>query len=110
MDRSGFIKNCNAWAEKGIPFLFLIDYEMEQFELVPLERAADEGIFFEVNGRSNVRHTASDPGTFNKRSADHGATIFSPNAPESFRFELSPVPFERYETAFHLVQENIHHG
>lgn len=54
MDRSRFIRDCNVWAEKGTPFLFVIDYELEHFHIVKLKETADEHIFYRVGNLSNA--------------------------------------------------------
>ncbi|MDF1570773.1 MAG: aminodeoxychorismate synthase component I [Bacteroidales bacterium] len=100
MDRSGFVHRCNQWAVSGTPFLFVIDFEMTRFHIIRLGDAAEAQVFFKVGALSNAA----------------GATwqqLEQPGMdppPAGFRFELSPVSYDRYARAFSLVRENILHG
>jgi para-aminobenzoate synthetase component I len=91
MEQSQFIGTCNAWAEEGTPFLFIIDYELEQFRIFRPEEAARQGVFYNIRGRTNV------PGE-------------KDTVPPGFRFEAVPMAFPRYEKAFSLVKKHIMHG
>ncbi|MCA1747206.1 MAG: chorismate-binding protein, partial [Bacteroidales bacterium] len=107
MQRSQFIEKCNAWAEEGTPFLFIIDYELEQFLIFRLEEAAGQGVFYDVRGRTNVTGITNEvlPGLRAASSQDG-----KPAAPPKFRFEAVPMAFPRYEKAFSLVKNHILHG
>ena len=91
MNKGQFIDLCNTWAGAGIPFLFLIDYEMEEFQILDPGEAARQGIFYSMKNRENG---FPEDGSFTK----------------NFRFEKDPVPIEKYETAFSLVKRHIIHG
>ncbi len=54
MDQSQFIDTCNAWAKAGTPFLFIIDYELEQFFIFRPGEAAAHHIFYNIRGKTNV--------------------------------------------------------
>lgn len=91
VQKSEFIAGCNAWASKGSPFLFIIDYELENFQIMGYEEAAERGIYFDIQGLTNTegsRHTSVG----------------------EFHFNISPMDFKDYETAFSLVRKNIIHG
>ena len=107
MQRSEFIETCNAWAEAGIPFLFMIDYELEQFLIVRPEEAARQGIFYNIKGNTNVSGIKDEvlPG-FRATILQEGKST----APPNFRFEAVPMAFPRYEKAFSLVKKHILHG
>ncbi|MEX0987876.1 MAG: aminodeoxychorismate synthase component I, partial [Bacteroidales bacterium] len=99
MQRSQFIETCNAWAGAGRPFLFMIDYEMEQFLIFRPEEAARRGIFYNIKGRTNFAGAGGG-----------AAQEVRDTAPPKFRFEAVPVAFPRYEKAFSLVKKHILHG
>jgi para-aminobenzoate synthetase component 1 len=88
---SQFIDTCNSWAAKGLPFLFIIDYELEDFQIERLSDTAEKGLFFNVNGYSNTS----------------GLDV---SIPKNFLFVLNPISFEKYESAYNLVRRNILHG
>ncbi|MEX0980808.1 MAG: aminodeoxychorismate synthase component I [Bacteroidales bacterium] len=139
MRKSQFIENCNAWAEEGTSFLFMIDYELEQFLIFRPEEAAGQGIFYNINGRTNYsgagvgisRKQMSESGRGTGAGAPQGGRngvlpglSVEPGpgsrdaeppdmwatAPPKFRFEAVPMAFPRYEKAFSLVKKHILHG
>ena len=76
---------------RGIPFLFVIDFEMKQPFAIPLHEIDPGEIRYEVNGFSN----------FEKKA---------PDSSKELTFTIHPVSFERYREAFNLVRKNILHG
>jgi para-aminobenzoate synthetase component I len=80
----------NDFAQKGAPFLFVIDASMTKAIVCSPDEAYREGVFFNFNGITN-RHEKPD---------DH---------PE-ITFELFPPGFETYEKAFRKVQSHIKRG
>ena len=91
MQKSQFIDTCNKWASDEIPFLIIIDYELENFHIEKFDEAYDKGIIFNIRGISNAPELNSYPD-------------------KNFQFKLSPISFEAYETAFSFVRKNIIHG
>jgi para-aminobenzoate synthetase component 1 len=91
MIRDQFIKQVNKFAAGHVPFLFIIDFEMLQFELFRAEEAAASGVFYTIRGATNL------PAEGNP-------------VPSGFTFDADPIPFSRYQQAFDLVRKNIIHG
>ena len=91
MDKASFIATCNAWASKGRPFLFIIDYEMEHFHILSAEDAADQGIYYALRGNTNT-------------------AALKAKLPGNYYFTMEPVSFESYEKAFSLVMKHIMYG
>ncbi|MFC2090033.1 aminodeoxychorismate synthase component I [Bacteroidota bacterium] len=91
MDRSSFVATCNEWTSQGIPFLFVIDYELENFHIYTSDEAASKGIYFAVPGNTNASELTTE-------------------IPEKYVFRLEPISFNRYNTAFSLVRKHIFHG
>lgn len=81
----------NRFSAEGIPFLFVIDFDMKKPFAIPLDEIDSEEILFKVNGVSN--YTEPEIG----------------KSPE-LAFTAFPVSFDRYKKAFKLVQQNILHG
>lgn len=91
MQMSQFVDTCNTWAAKGLPFLFIIDYELEEFRIERLSDAAKKGYLFNINGYLNVS----------------GLDV---SLPKTFQFDLFPVSYEKYESAFNRVGRHILRG
>ncbi len=90
MKREEFIHRANDWGETGRPFLFLVDFEMENLFLSPLEDLPDPR-------RREVLYFLCGSRNYPLPAAVAGKT----------RLRLSPMPYERYAQAFHLVMEQI---
>ncbi|MCF8225726.1 MAG: aminodeoxychorismate synthase component I [Bacteroidales bacterium] len=92
MEKSQFIKLCNSWAGEGKTFLFVIDYELNDF-------------YISLTGDIDERYVIyAIPGYQNAVKAD------SERERKDFTFEMHPVNYERYREAFELVKRNIFHG
>ncbi len=85
-----FRKKMNCWGREGRPFLFLLDFALQQPVVVPLDEIDPEEILFDING---IRNFVEEP------------VDSSP-----FYFTAIPVSRERYYHAFSLVQQHIHRG
>jgi len=135
MDRSGFVHRCNQWAASGTPFLFVIDFELTRFHIIRPGDAAEAQVFFKVGAQSNEKEatsqqrfasglersgTATEGGQHDVSGRNRqnvtaseqrktGAPDAAPT-PAGFRFELSPVSYDRYARAFSVVREHILHG
>lgn len=53
-----FYKKMNLLAEKNIPFLFIISFNKKEFKIVPLEDCENNGIFYFINGMTNLKNIA----------------------------------------------------
>lgn len=80
----------NHYGAHRIPFLFLIDFEMQQPHLFRWSEIDATRIRFTING---VGHP----------------TLPSP-LPENIQFDAVPMPFERYQMAFQRVLREIQAG
>lgn len=80
----------NDYGKRNIPFLFILDFELQQPIVLPLAEAANAGIFFDIKGKSNYAEQ----------------TLF----PQTIVLEKSPMAFDKYATAIELVQQKIRYG
>jgi len=85
-----FREKMNRWGREGRPFLFLLDFALQQPVVVPLDEINPEEILYDINGIVN----------FAEKPAG--------NSPLSFT--VIPVSKARYCKAFSLVQQHIHRG
>lgn len=88
-DVPGIVAGMNECGEKGIPFLFAFNYEMDEgiFIRNPLEQ---NEILFELNGVGNKPETTA--------------------ANKKHKLEFTPISPEDYRTKFEIVQNGIHRG
>lgn len=84
------IRLMNDLGNTRVPFLFIIDFEMNEPVIVPLEKAAENGLLYDINRRANI------------------ASVHQP--PPQFSFDKHPVAFEAYHRAFNAVRENLNRG
>lgn len=85
-----FRKKMNRWGREGRPFLFLLDFALQQPVVVPLDEIDPEEILFDING---IRNFVEEP-------VDSFPVYFT----------AIPVSRERYYRAFSLVQQHIRRG
>ena len=85
-----FVKSMNKMGKEGMPFLFIIDYEMNKPLIFPLSETAKSDVFYQLNGRRNFRNTFS--GTDNPLFLRH------------------PVEYSTYYAAFEKVIKQIRRG
>jgi len=81
-----FIKQANAFSSARKPFFFLIDFEQKQPVLLPLAECSSHQIFFQFPTCNNVSFSDFD---------------------KQFEFSRRPLKFDRYQTAFELVKNEI---
>jgi len=82
-----FIESANNYGIRGVPFLFLIDFELNKPVLVKLDEAASLDIFYELGGITNYKKE-----------------VVSKIQPE---LGVYPKTIEEYTMAYDLVMENI---
>ncbi|MCB4203431.1 aminodeoxychorismate synthase component I [Deferribacterales bacterium Es71-Z0220] len=90
INSKNFCDKFNNFYNRGIPFIFLIDYNMKEFVIEKLEDVEPELILFDFPGANNVKHKWS--------SAKY--------TPLSF----SPISYETYKLGFDYVKDNLIQG
>ena len=84
------IKQMNEYGENNIPFLFVIDYEMQMPEVIPLREVDCRQILFSIGSLCNYHESTAEL--------------------RQFSFEKNPVCYACYCKAFDLIMENIRKG
>lgn len=84
------IKLMNELGEKGCPFLFVIDYKMENCHVIPHEKTSEQGILFNFNGIKNY--------------------IQKPETQKQLIFAKHPVLFSEYKKAFDYIKHQLQQG
>lgn len=88
--RDDAIKIMNRMGASRSPFLFVIDFAMEEPIVLPPGEAAREGIFYNLNGCTN----------WTGDGAGHARVVLG----------KSPIPHESYERSFQSVQDHLRRG
>lgn len=91
MQLKEFIEKVNHYSRLHIPFLFLVDFEMEKPFVCKLDLAYRYGFTYFVKGKTN-------------------SIIKSPGKKRDCAMIINPVTTEKYSEAFKHVQDNILDG
>ncbi len=85
-----FVEKANEYGGNKLPFFFVVDFEMLKPRIIPLEKTAENGIYYKLEGKTN--YLEFDP--------DNTPLIFS----------KTPVARKIYEKAFDYVMQNLNYG
>lgn len=85
-----YIEKMNRWGEQRVPFIFIIDFEMKNPLVLPLQEAAENGIYFAFDNLNNI-----DFQNIKKRE---------------FTFRKFPVSFSVFKKSFDQVLNEIKLG
>ncbi len=75
------------YAKQKIPFIFIIDYDLQKPVVIPIAEVNHDEILYNFNGVKNYTPVES-------------------HHPEDFILDKKPVSIERYEEAFNYIQKN----
>lgn len=84
------IQKMNEYGKNKIPFLFIVDFEMQEPQIIKLEDVNPAEILFDIRGRRNF------------------STGLNPN--KKIQFEKYPVPFATFRLSFDKIIKEIHAG
>jgi para-aminobenzoate synthetase component I len=90
MNISEFKNQMNKWGQEKVPFLFMVDFEMEQPKIFRLSDIDQAEILFDVNG-------------FTDGSGSFESSKFT-------SIEKQPIPFADYQKKFDLVFKHLEYG
>lgn len=85
------IDRMNKLGKERIPFLFILDFELKKPIILPLDSVNSNEIRYSINGITNVEKVTK-------------------SLKGQFKFTSQPVAKERYNKAYDLVQQHLHHG
>jgi para-aminobenzoate synthetase component 1 len=91
MTISEFEKIINEWGQNQVPFLFIVDFEMEKPVALKLSDIDSAEILFDLNGTTNAKEKL------------HGAKVDT-------TIEKKPVSYEEYEKKFEKVYKHLEQG
>jgi len=84
------LSGMNEYHRRKIPYLFIIDFDISDPVIIPLEDAKAEGIFFYINGMTNCSERV--------------------RSRKKIQLTRQPVNIGTYEKAFRQMQEHIRAG
>jgi len=84
------IENINKLASEKVPFLFLIDFELNKPLVIPLDEVNSKELLYDFNGNRNF--------------IDRGCNI------KNFSFDKYPMKIDDYLKAFNYVQRLQEYG
>jgi len=90
-DIAQVVEIMNNMGREGIPFLFILDFDLSLPVIMPIADVNPEEIRYSINGVTNT-------------------DIVQMKLPYKIEFESFPVSSVRYEEAFDLVQKHLRHG
>lgn len=85
------IQSMNTLGRDRVPFIFLVDFEMEKPVVLPLDQV----------DASTIKYKFSDIKNYE---------LYPSHDPVPLIFEKFPMPYESYETAFHRVKKELLYG
>jgi para-aminobenzoate synthetase component 1 len=88
--REEALKLMNDLGGHGVPFLFVMDFDVNEPVVLPIAHTEKNDIFYDINGFANCSRVAV--------------------AERPLVFKKHPVPFSEYRRAFDLVRENLNRG
>ncbi|MCF6349613.1 MAG: aminodeoxychorismate synthase component I [Flavobacteriaceae bacterium] len=89
MNTKSFKTKVNDYTKRGIPFLFLIDFEMQKPFVCKLDELNAENIFYQINGKGNL---------VDKQNINPLA------------LNISQISKEKYNKSFLKIKKSIHQG
>ena len=89
--RSKGIELMNKLGGLRTPFLFVIDYQMENSIILPLSDIDQQNLCYEINGNGNIKTT-------------------TPLQDKTFYFTSNPISLEIYQRGFDHVMKNLRQG
>lgn len=92
MTHSTIIEQMNTYGKKQIPFIFILDFALQQPLVFRLDTLDNNNILFDINGFTNVKRGKN--------------SVFD----KPIEFKKDPVPFADYKKAFDRVQWHLHQG
>ena len=84
------IQKMNEYGKNKTPFLFIVDFEMQEPQIIKLEEVNPAEILFDINGRRNF------------------STGLNTN--KKIQFEKHPVSFSTFRLSFDKILKEIHAG
>lgn len=84
------LEKMSAYARQHRSFIFILDFDLQQPIILPIEEAKRQGILFNFNGFTNHPTVTTELDTY--------------------FFEAFPKPFEDYQKAFNAVQAQLRLG
>ncbi len=90
MQIENFIGQLNEWGRNKAPFLFLIDFELQNPKAWKRDQIDPDEMLYSINGFSNAR--------------------FGEKSTQAIHIEKHPISFEEYQKKFDMVHKHLLYG
>lgn len=90
-DKDWMTRRMNRWGAEGLPFFFMINFEMDAFYAIPLDEVNPALLQYSIGNLNNSRHTAA---------IEHKMVSLS----------AAPPDYSEYIKAFDIVREGLRMG
>jgi para-aminobenzoate synthetase component I len=80
----------NLYGKEKLPFLFILDFDLQKPIVLPLAEVRDSEILFSIRGKTNC--------------------LLPQGKNKNLKFKKYPIPFEWYRSAFDQVQHQLREG
>lgn len=87
MSISDFERTLNGWGQEKVPFLFIVDFEMQKPIAMTLDEAAQTGILYDINGKTNA--------------------VSVGDRKYACGLRINPVPFSDYRLKFDFISKHL---
>ena len=89
MKKTKFIKTVNEYTQKGLPFLFILDFELKKPVVYKLTDLEKNNIYYQIKGKGNFNHNTDI---------------------DLENFHIKPIKKKKYNNAFSFVKNEILNG
>lgn len=96
LNRLEIINNMNTLGRLGVPFLFILDFDMSKGWVIPQDEINSSRFKFSISNHSSFP-TLYSP-------------LPTPLTPQAFSLKKRPISFQEYSNKFEAVIRHIHHG
>jgi para-aminobenzoate synthetase component I len=92
VEKKAAIANMNQWGAEDIPFLFVIDFDLKNVQVMPLDIVIKNNYYFDIQGITNY---------------DYAKIV---NLPKAITWKKHPLSLAEYAKSFQVIQSGLHRG
>jgi len=85
-----FVDKMNQWTAQAVPYVFLIDFELQKPVIFSLDKAAENDLFYDIKGNTNFHYRRCEI--------------------KQEKIIVKPINFSKYRKVFKQVQKHLQNG
>ena len=85
MNIKKFIHKANKFTKKGVPYLFVLDYELNKPFICKLSDLEKQQIYYQIKGKGNLKNVSK----------------------QTIKIDTKPIPKNKYERSFNFAKKEI---